>query len=207
MILRLHPDNPQERLLRQAVKVLEKGGVLVYPTDTVYGLGCDVENRRAIERIYQLKQVDPRKPMSIICPDLSMVSDYVASVPTSVFRILKRLTPGPYTFILEASSKVPRVMLTKQRTVGIRIPDNPVCAMLVAMLGRPILSTSITLEDETHVVEDPEDIYEQWGSRVDMVLDGGILMTERSTVVDLTEGHPKLIRQGKGDISSLGLAA
>lgn len=203
MILHVHPEDPQERLIKQIVKKLEAGGVIVYPTDTVYGIGCDVENRKAIERVYQLKQVDRKKPMSIICPDLSVLSGYCVSLPTSSYRIIKRLTPGPYTFILEASDKVPRTMLTRQRTVGIRVPDNPICQAIVRMLGRPILSTSITLEDEQHVVEDPDDIELEWGSRVDMVVGGGILVAEPSSVVDLTEGYPNVLRVGKGDVSSL----
>lgn len=141
--------------------------------------------------------------MSIICPDLSVLSEYASGISTSVFRSLKRLTPGPYTFILEASTNVPRMMLTKQRTIGIRIPDSPICKALVTALGRPILSTSITLEDELHVVEDPEDIFIQWRNRVDLVVDGGILVTEPSTVVDFTNGYPEILRVGKGDISSL----
>lgn len=203
MILHVHPDNPQERLLKQAVKVLESGGVIVYPTDTVYGMGCDVENRKAIDRLHQLKQVDPRKPMSLICPDLSVLSSYSVSLPTPAFRILKRLTPGPYTFVLEASTRVPRTLLNRQRTIGIRVPENAICQMLARLLGRPLLNTSITLEDENHVVEDPEDIYEQWGSRVDMVIGGGILVAEHSSVIDLTGSAPVILREGKGDLSSL----
>lgn len=203
MILHVHPETPQERLVKQVVKCLEGGGVIVYPTDTVYGIGCDVDNRKAIERVYQLKNSDRKKPMSIVCPDLSVLSAYCVSLPTSSYRVIKRLTPGPYTFILEASDKVPRTMLTKQRTIGIRVPDNPICQAIVRMLGRPILSTSITLGDESHVVEDPEDIELEWGSRVDMVVGGGIVVAEPSTVVDLTDGHPVILRVGKGDVSSL----
>lgn len=200
MILHVHPDNPQERLIRQVVKVLENGGVIIYPTDTVYGIGCDIESKKAIERVYQLKGMDKKKPMSIICPDLSVLSRYSVSLPTSSYRIIKRLTPGPYTFVLGASDLIPRTMLTRQRTVGIRVPDNAICHAIVQMLGRPILSSSITLEDEKHVVEDPEEIELEWGRRVDLVVAGGILVAEHSTVVDLTEGYPVVLRQGKGPI-------
>lgn len=203
MILRVHPDNPQDRLIKQIVKVLEGGGVIIYPTDTVYGIGCDLDNRKAIERVYMLKQVDRKKPMSIVCPDLSGLSEYCVSLPTSSYRVIKRLTPGAYTFILEASSKVPRTMLTRQRTIGIRVPDNAICQAIVRMLGRPILSTSITLEDADHVIEDPDEIELEWGNRVDLVVDGGILVPEPSSVVDLTEGYPQILRVGKGDVSSL----
>ncbi|MFM7201418.1 MAG: L-threonylcarbamoyladenylate synthase [Myxococcota bacterium] len=203
MILRVHPDNPQERLIRQVVKVLEAGGVIIYPTDTVYGFGCDLENRKAIERLYQLKQADRKKPMSIICPDLSQLSAYCASLPTSSYRVIKRLTPGAYTFILEASDKVPRMMLTRQRTIGIRVPDSPICQAILKMLGRPILSSSITLHTTDHMIEDPDEIEEEWGNRVELVLDGGILVAEPSSIVDLTSGSPEVIRVGKGDVSSL----
>ncbi len=203
MLLRIHPDNPQPRLVRQVVKVLRQGGVVIAPTDTVYGLACDVKNRRAIERVYQLKRANRKKPMSIICPDLSVLSEYVAGLPTSTFRILKRLTPGPYTFILEASSKVPRLMLTRQRTIGIRIPDSPIAQSIVRLLGHPYMSTSIKLEDETVPILDPDDIYDQWGAQVDMVVDGGVAVAEFSTVIDLTKGYPEVLRRGKGPVDDL----
>ncbi len=203
MLLRIHPDNPQPRLVRQVVKVLQQGGVAIAPTDTVYGMCCDVRNRRAIERVYQLKRASRKKPMSIICPDLSVLSEYVAGLRTSTFRILKRLTPGPYTFVLEASSKVPRLMLTKQRTIGIRVPDCAIAQSIVRALEHPYMSTSIKLDDESVPVLDPEDIYEQWGSQVDMVVDGGVAVAEFSTVVDLTDGYPEVVRHGKGPIDTL----
>ncbi len=203
MLLRIHPTNPQPRLIQQVVKVMRQGGVVVAPTDTVYGMACDVENRRGIERIYQLKRANRKKPMSIICPDLSVLSEYVAGLPRSTFRILKRLTPGPYTFILEASSMVPRLMLTRQRTIGIRVPDCEIALSIVRTLGHPYMSTSIKLDDETVPILDPEDIYEQWGRQVDMVIDGGVAMAEFSTVIDLTEGYPKVIREGKGPVDTL----
>lgn len=204
MLLRLHPDNPQQRLLDLAVATLQKqDSVIIYPTDSVYGLGCDLENRKAIERVYQLKKVDKKKPMSIICPNLSMLSEYVLNVSTNAFRILKRVTPGPYTFIFEASIKIPRIMLSKQRTIGIRIPDNPICQGLLSTLGRPMLSTSLLLDEEYSILQDPEDIYENWGHLVDVVIDGGHLTAQHSTIIDFTSGQPVVIRKGKGETKGI----
>ena len=203
MRIRMHPENPQPRLVTKVAQALDAGQVIIFPTDTVYGMGCDVLNRKAAERIYRLKKVDRRKPLSILCPDLSVLSEYVASIPTSTFRILKRLTPGPYTWILEASGLVPRTLLTRQRTIGIRVPDAAIPQALIRELGRPILSTSIRPDDDEEPVEDPDDIDQVWGRRVDMVVDGGFAVVEYSTVVDLTSGYPEIVREGKGDISSL----
>ena len=200
MLIHIHPENPQERLLRRVVDILQDGGVIIYPTDTSYGIGCDISQRKAVDRVYELKQADRKKPMSIICHDFTNLSLYAASVSTSAFRTMRRLLPGPYTFVLNASHEVPRMLLTRQRTVGIRIPDHPICLELVRMLGRPLLSTSVATADEEAVM-DPDELHEIWGKRVDAVVGGGPVVPAVSSVVDLTTPFPRVLRIGKGDVS------
>lgn len=202
MLLHIHPENPQQRLIERAVTVLRSDGVIITPTDTVYGLACSLQSKKAIELVYSLKKVDHKKPMSILCSDLSHLSEYAASVSTPAYRIMRRLLPGPYTFILEASREVPRMLLTKQRTVGIRVPDNNVCLALIRALGQPLLSTSIEASPG-EMVTDARDLEEVFGSRVGAIIDGGPLVTSVSTVVDLSGDTPVILREGKGDVSGL----
>lgn len=199
--VKLYPENPNERVMDRAVKCLKSGGLVIYPTDTVYGLGCDINNIKALERIAKIKQVKLEKSnFSFICEDLSNLSDYVKQIDTQTFKILKRSLPGPYTFILPGSKKLPHPF-KKRKTVGIRVPDNGIALGLVAKLGNPIVSTSI--RDEDDIIEyttDPELILEKWDKLVDMVVDGGYGDNEPSTVIDLSTAEPVIIRQGKGSL-------
>jgi tRNA threonylcarbamoyl adenosine modification protein (Sua5/YciO/YrdC/YwlC family) len=198
MLLRIHPKDPQPRLIRQAVEILIKGGIIIYPTDTVYGIGCDILQADAIERICRLKGIDSHKAnLSFICNDLSHLSEYTKPISTPTFRLLKEHLPGPYTFILPASKLVPKILQSKKSTIGLRIPDNPIAMELVRELGRPILSTSLPgeqVEDTT----DPDVMYENFGKQVDAVIDGGIGGMIPSTVVDCSIDLPEVIREGAG---------
>jgi tRNA threonylcarbamoyl adenosine modification protein (Sua5/YciO/YrdC/YwlC family) len=198
MLINIHPDNPQPRLIKQVVEVLRKGGLIVYPTDTIYGLGCDILQHKAIERICQIKQVDPQKAnLSFVCYDLSDMSNYAKQLETPVYRSLKQHLPGPYTFILEASRQVPKMLRTKKDTVGIRVPDNNIARAIVHELGNPILSTSLPgelVEEYT----DPEWIHDKFENLVDIVIDGGIGGMVPSTVIDFTSGDAVLVREGAG---------
>jgi tRNA threonylcarbamoyl adenosine modification protein (Sua5/YciO/YrdC/YwlC family) len=199
MLLHIHPDNPQLRLVKQVVECLQKGGVIIYPTDTIYGLGCDILQPKAIERICRIKKVDPRKAqLSFICPDLSHLSDYAKQLSNATYRILKEHLPGPYTFILPASKMVPKILQSKKDTIGLRIPDNKIASAIVSELGRPILSASLPgemIEDYT----DPEIMYQNFMDEVDIVIDGGIGGTVPSTVIDCTKEEYELIRMGAGE--------
>lgn len=199
MLLHIHPENPQPRLIRKVVESLEKGGIIIYPTDTIYGLGCDILQQKAIERVCQIKKVEPRKAqLSFICSDLSHLSAYSKPVSTSTFRILKEYLPGPYTFILPASKMVPKILQSKKDTIGLRIPDNKIAQAIIRELGRPVLSTSLPgemVEDYT----DPEIMYENFMKEVDIVIDGGIGGTIPSTVIDCTKPGFEVIRQGAGE--------
>jgi tRNA threonylcarbamoyl adenosine modification protein (Sua5/YciO/YrdC/YwlC family) len=199
MILKINPQNPQKRLIGQVVRVLENGGIIVYPTDTFYGIGCDLLNRRAIEKIYQIKRRPFHKPFSFICPDLKNISRY-AKVSDYGYKTMKRLLPGPYTFILEGTKLVPKIMQTKRKTVGIRVPDNRICLDIVEKLGRPIISTS-ALGKEGEPLMDPYDIDEAFGPRVDLVVDGEPVAGEPSSVISLIDDSPEVIREGLGDVS------
>ena len=181
------------------VDVLEQGGVIVYPTDTVYGVGCDLFNPEAIQKIHRLKKMDEKKPLSFICSDLKDISRY-AFVSNYAYKIMKRLLPGAYTFILKATKLVPKIAQTKQKTVGIRIPDNKICLALVKELGHPIISTSVSKPNEG-LYNDPAEIEERFGKRLDLVIDGGVIVAEHSSIIDLTDDFPKVIRVGKGDVS------
>jgi len=197
MLLKIHDKNPQMRLIRKAVQVLSDGGIVVYPTDTAYGMGCDLFNKRGIERIYEIKRRSRTQPFSFICADLSDISNY-AVVTNYAYKIMKRLLPGPYTFILGASRLVPKILLPKRKEVGIRIPDHEVCLSLVMEFGGPIISTTVRLPDE-EILTDPEIIEERIGHSVDLVIDSGILSPELSTVVSLVDDTPEIIREGKGN--------
>jgi tRNA threonylcarbamoyl adenosine modification protein (Sua5/YciO/YrdC/YwlC family) len=199
MLLHIHPDNPQPRLIKAVVDILQAGGVIIYPTDTIYGLGCDIFQQKAIERICRIKKVDPRKAqLSFICPDLSHLSDYAKQLSNSTYRLLKEHLPGPYTFILPASKMVPKILQSKKDTIGLRIPANKIANEIVMTLNRPILSASLPgelVEDYT----DPEVMYENFMNEVDLVIDGGIGGTVPSTVIDCTGDEYKLIRAGAGE--------
>jgi len=199
MLVSINSENPQMRLIRKAVDVLENGGIVIYPTDTVYGIGCDLLNRRAIERIYDIKQRSRKQPFSFICADLKDISQY-AIVPNYAYKAMKRLLPGPYTFVLEASRLVPRIILPKRKSVGIRVPDNRICLALVSAFGRPVISTSVTTADGD-IMTDPGEIEEKFKNRVDLVIDGGILPPAESSVVSFLEEVPEVIRVGKGDVN------
>ncbi|MBN2241872.1 MAG: threonylcarbamoyl-AMP synthase [Acidobacteria bacterium] len=194
----IHPENPQGRIIRTAVEVLKEGGLIVYPTDSVYGLGCDLSNKRAVEKIYQIKGNDKRKYLSFICPDLKGISEY-AYVSNAAYKIMRHLLPGPYTFILNATRQVPKVLLEKRKTVGIRVPDHAVCRALLTEFGNPIISTTACLPDQDYI-GDPDLIESTFARSVDLFLDAGPGRLEPSTVVDLTRDEPALIRQGRGKI-------
>lgn len=198
----IHPENPQENKVRKIVNILQKGGIIVYPTDTIYGLGCDIHNQKAVERICRLKNIDPGKiNLSFICYDLSHISEYTKNLSTPVFKIMKKALPGPFTFILPASGNVPKILHTKKNTVGIRVPENKIARCLVKELGHPILSTSIKDDDDMiQYSTDPEIIYEKYKNLVDAVIDGGVGNNVASTIVDCTESEIKVVREGLGDI-------
>lgn len=201
-LLKIYPDNPEGKKIDKVVEVLRGGGLVIYPTDTVYGLGCDLFNAGAIDKICRLKGIDPRKNLlSFMCQDLSQASEYAKNFPTPIFKLLKKTLPGPYTFILNSSSKVPKTIDPKRKTVGIRIPDHTIPLELIARLGNPIITTSV--HDDDKIVDyptDPELIYEKYINHVDIVIDGGMGGNVPSTVVDLTNDTPKVVREGRGDI-------
>jgi len=194
----MHPDDPQPRLLKQVADCLRDGGVIIYPTDTIYGLGCDIAQQKAVERICRIKKVDPQKAqLSFVCYDLSQLSLYARQLPTSIYRSLKSHLPGPYTFVLEASRQVPKILKNKRDTVGIRVPDNQIARRIVRELGNPILSASLP-GDAVEEYTDPEVIHEVFEKVVDLVIDGGMGGMQPSTVIDFTEEKPTVIRQGAG---------
>ena len=198
MLLHIHPENPQARQIKTAVECLHRGGIIIYPTDTNYGLGCDILQHKAVERICRIKNVDPKKAqLSFICSDLSHLSDYTKQLPTTIYRLLKEHLPGPFTFILPASKMVPKILQSKKDTIGLRIPDNNIALAIIKELGRPILSASLPgemIEDYT----DPEIMHENFRNEVDIVIDGGIGGSVPSTIVDCTSAEPVVIREGLG---------
>jgi len=199
MLLSINPENPQPRLISQVVECLKQGGVIIYPTDTTYGIGCDIFNRKGVKKIFQIKQRDSRKPFSFICSDLAEISNY-AQVSNFAFKIMKRHLPGAYTFVLEATKIVPDSLSTRQKTVGIRIPDSPICHAIVKELGHPLVTTSANISGEETPL-DPHDIHQQLGKMVDFVIDGGISINEASTVISLVGDETEVLRKGSGDIS------
>jgi tRNA threonylcarbamoyl adenosine modification protein (Sua5/YciO/YrdC/YwlC family) len=204
MLLEVHPLNPNPRHLKTIIECLKDGGVIIYPTDTVYGMGCDIFQHKAVERICRIKNIDPKKAQfSFICYDLSHLSDYAKSVDTPIFRVLKKALPGPYTFILNASREVPKLLKTKRDTVGIRVPDNNICRTIVKELGNPVMSTSLPVEEYVEEYTDPEIIHDKFGKLVDIVIDGGPGGMRFSTVIDCTGGEPELIREGVGDYDAV----
>ncbi|SFB27237.1 tRNA threonylcarbamoyl adenosine modification protein, Sua5/YciO/YrdC/YwlC family [Flavobacterium swingsii] len=202
--IKIYPDNPSEAAIKKVVDVLKNGGLIIYPTDTVYGLGCDITNTKALERIAKIKGIKLEKAnFSFVCHDLSNISDYVKQIDTSTFKILKRALPGPYTFILPGNNNLPKEF-KKKTTVGIRVPDNNIALEIVKMLGNPIVSTSI--HDDDDVIEyttDPELIFEKWQNLVDLVIDGGYGDNIGSTIIDLSGHEPEVIREGKGSLDIL----
>jgi tRNA threonylcarbamoyl adenosine modification protein (Sua5/YciO/YrdC/YwlC family) len=202
MLIKIYPENPNEKAIQQAADVLRKGGIIIYPTDTVYGLGCDITNQKAIERICKIRYIKPEKAnFSFICYDLSHISDYIKPIDNATFRVLKKALPGPFTFIFNASHAVPKLLSSNKKTVGIRVPDNNIAREIVKALGNPILSTSI--HDEDDIIEystDPELIHEKYEDLVDLVIDGGYGDNIPSTVIDCTTGEFDVIREGKGQL-------
>lgn len=202
MLIRIDPENPQEPLIGRVVEILERGGVIAYPTDTIYGIGCDLFNKEAIEKVYAIKNLPSAKPLSFICKDFKDLSQY-AHVGNTGFKMMKRFLPGPYTFILKATKEVPRRVLHNQKTVGIRVPDNSICKALLTKLKRPIISTSASV-DENETLSNPIEIDKKFGSLLDIVIDGGALISDPSSVIDLTDDEsPRVIREGRGDVSFL----
>ena len=204
MLIKIYPENPNEKTIEQVVQVLQKGGLIIYPTDTVYGLGCDITNHKAIEAICKLRRIKPEKAQfSFICHDLSNISDYIKPIDNATFRVLKKALPGPFTFIFNANSNVPKMLSSNKKTVGIRVPDNNIARAIVKALGNPIISTSIRDDDE--IIEystDPELIHEKYEGLVDLVIDGGYGDNIPSTIVDCTQGDFEIIREGKGDLEA-----
>lgn len=199
MLIKINPHNPQQRLITRVVDVLKRGGVVVYPTDTNYGIGCDIMNKKAIERIYQLKQRNKSKPFSFICSGLKNIS-YYAKVSNYAYKTMRRLLPGPYTFILEGSKLVPKIMLTKRKTAGIRVPNNKICLALVEELGNPIITTSATKPDGS-ILNDASLIHDVFKNRLDIVINGSIVSGKPSSVVSLINDAPEVLRKGMGDVS------
>jgi tRNA threonylcarbamoyl adenosine modification protein (Sua5/YciO/YrdC/YwlC family) len=199
MLIHLHPDNPQPRNIKTVVDCLRSGGVIIYPTDTIYGIGCDIYNQQAIERICRIKDILPKNAnFSFICRDLSHLSDYARNIDTPVFRLLKKALPGPYTFILEATREVPKLLKTKKDTVGIRVPDHIICQTIIQELGHPIMSASLPMNDDVEYYTDPEIIHDIFEKQVDMVIDSGIGSMLASTIIDCTGDTPELVREGAG---------
>ncbi|HYK75930.1 MAG TPA: L-threonylcarbamoyladenylate synthase [Daejeonella sp.] len=200
MLIKIYPENPNERSIQQVVDILKKGGLIIYPTDTVYGLGCDITNQKAIEKICKIRGINPDKAQfSFICYDLSHISEYIKPIDNETFRVLKKALPGPFTFIFNASKQVPKLLSSNKKTTGIRVPDNLIARSIVKELGNPIMSTSIRDEDEIlEYSTDPELIHEKYHDLVDLVIDGGYGDNEPSTVIDCTTGDFEIIRQGKG---------
>jgi tRNA threonylcarbamoyl adenosine modification protein (Sua5/YciO/YrdC/YwlC family) len=199
MLLSINTQNPQTRLIKKVAEILRDGGIVIYPTDTVYGLGCNLFNKKGIEKIYEIKKRNKKQPLSFICADLKDISNY-AQVTDFGYRIMKRHLPGPYTFILQASRLVPKIILPKRQTTGIRVPDNRICLALVAELGQPIISTSVKAADDRYL-NDPEEIESIFKHHVDVIINGGIIAAEPSTIVSLIDDTVEVLRIGKGDAS------
>jgi len=203
MLLRIYPENPEPRQIKKVVECLRNGGVIIYPTDTVYGFGCDVNNKKAMEKLCRLKGIDIKKHnLAFVCYDLSHIADFTKHLGTSIYKLMKKTLPGPYTYILNANSSIPKLFKNKKKEIGIRIPNNNIPREVVKELGNPIVTTSV--KDEDMVIEYstyPELIYEHFGKLVDMVIDGGYGEAVPSTIVDCTQNTPEIIRKGKGDIT------
>jgi len=202
MFIQIHPDNPEKKKLDEVIKILRKGGIIIYPTDTVYSMACDLMNRKAVERMAQLKGVKIEKAnFSLICHDLSHISDYTVQFSNPTYKLMKKALPGPFTFILNANNSVPKLFQAKKKTIGIRVPNNNIARTLVKELGNPLISTSVHGDDEIlEYITDPELIYEKYQNKVDIVIDGGYGKNEASTIIDCTSNEPIVIREGIGQI-------
>lgn len=202
-LIRLYPENPEEDKILKIVDVIRDGGLIIYPTDTVYGLGCDIFNNKALDRLKLIKGIKGKNlNLSFICYDLSQLSEYTRRVDTPTFKLMKKTLPGPYTFILESSSKVPKILNVKKKTIGIRVPDNNIPRDIVKFLGNPIITTSIHNEDTVvDYTTDPSLIYDEFENRVDIIIDGGYGSNQPSTVIDCTGDYPEVVREGLGEIS------
>lgn len=203
MLLKIHPVHPEINKISQVIASLQAGGVLVYPTDTVYGLGCDIFNKKAVAKIYQLKKRDPKKPCSILCSDIKQIAEY-AVITDWAFQIIKKTLPGPYTFILKAKNKTPQNILAKNKTVGVRIPNNQICLQLVEALGNPIITTSLNISG-AQILTNPNQLSLEMKNKIDIIIDAGDLPQEASTVIDLSGDTPQVIRQGAGSITELNI--
>jgi tRNA threonylcarbamoyl adenosine modification protein (Sua5/YciO/YrdC/YwlC family) len=204
MLIEIHPDNPEERKIRQVVDLLKDDGVIIYPTDTVYALGCDLLSKKGLEKIARIRGINPSKArFSFICENFSQLAEYAAQIDNEVFRLMKQLLPGPYTFILKASHQVPKLIQGRRASIGVRVPDNNIPLEIVRMLGRPIITASLKTDKEEDILEyltDPRDIDDRFGKLVDLIIDGGSGGNDGSTVIDCTTSPPELIRQGAGPI-------
>ncbi|HMR42768.1 MAG TPA: L-threonylcarbamoyladenylate synthase [Saprospiraceae bacterium] len=202
MLIQVHPENPEGRKINQIVDCLEKGGIIIYPTDTVYGLGCDIQNQHAVEKICRLKKLDPQKAqLTFICKDISQVSNFANQIDNEVFRLIKKNTPGPFTFILKSGNEIPKILKNKKKTIGIRIPDNKIAIAIVEALGRPILSASLKTDDDIiEYLTEPEEIAELFEKQVDMIIDGSVGGNVPSALIDCTVMPPELIREGPAEM-------
>jgi tRNA threonylcarbamoyl adenosine modification protein (Sua5/YciO/YrdC/YwlC family) len=204
MILEINPKHPEPRKIKQVVEILATGGIIAYPTDTFYGIGCDLLNKSSIEKIYLLKRRSKHQPFSFICSDLKNISEY-AQVTNYAYKTMRRLLPGPYTFVLEGSRMVPRIMLTKRQTVGIRVPDHPICLAIVEALGHPIISTSSTDPESAEILSTPREIQDKIGHAISLIVDGGAVPGVASSIVSLIDDTPEILREGAGDLSVFGI--
>jgi tRNA threonylcarbamoyl adenosine modification protein (Sua5/YciO/YrdC/YwlC family) len=202
MLINIHPDNPDKRKIEQVIQVLKKGGVIIYPTDTVYSMACDLNNRKAVDRMAQIKGIKIEKAnFSLICYDLSHISDYTVQFGNNIYKMMKRALPGPFTFILNANNSVPKLFKSKKKTIGIRVPNNNIAREIVKELGNPLISTSVHDDDEIlEYITDPELIHEKYEKIIDIVIDGGYGQNEASTIVDCTGSEPEIIREGIGSV-------
>ena len=202
MLLSINPQNPQPRLVQQVVELLENDGVIIYPTDMVYGLGCSIYSKKAMKRLHLIKKMDPKKPLTLICSNQTQIQEYTQGIETPMFKLLWKHLPGPYTFVFRASKIVQKMMLTPRSTVGFRWPDHHITLAIVEMLGHPILSSSLRISED-QLYDDPQEIHDHFKKRVDAVVDGGSIFAEHSTIIDFSQGDPILLRQGKGNSSWL----
>lgn len=200
-LLHIHPDNPEGRKIKQAIDIIRDGGVIIYPTDTVYGLGCDITNNKAVEKICRIKGVKPAKAtFSFICPDLSNIAFYTKPFGSNIYKIMRKNLPGPFTFILKASNQVPKMLKNNRKQVGIRVPNSPIVTALLEQLDAPIMSSSIALPDEVAYPTDPQEIFEHYKNQVDLIIDGGFGGNQPSTVIDCTNDAPVIVREGLGTL-------
>lgn len=199
LVLKIHPDHPETKKIERVVEILKSGGILVYPTDTIYGLGCDIFSKEAIEKIYQLKSRDRKKPLSIICSDIKEVAKY-AIIQDYAYRLMKKVLPGPYTFILKAKSEIPKTFLPKNRTVGIRIPNNQICLEITKKLSNPIITTSLNISGQ-EVMTSPNQLNKELANKIDVIIDAGVLPQQPSSIIDLSVDNPIILREGLGDLT------